>query len=296
MENVLHPAYKGIKSVYVGIVANFLLAIGKAAAGWWGNSYALIADAIESLSDVLTSVVVLVGLYAAARQPDAEHPYGHGKAEPIAGVVVAISLLTAAILIARQSIENIQTPHPVPEPFTLLVLGIVILVKGRLFKMIKKTGEQIKSTSVKGDAWHHLSDAVTSLAAAIGILVAILGGDGYESADDWAALVGCFFISYNAITLFKPAFNELMDAAPSREIVEEVVEIAKGVEGVVRVGKCTVRKMGFDYFVDIHLAVNAQISVKEGHDIGHAVKDAIQKCKPMVMDVLTHIEPEESKK
>jgi cation diffusion facilitator family transporter len=295
MSSQNHPAYKGIRSTYISIFANLILVIIKGLAGFFGNSYALIADAIESLSDVLTSIVVLIGLKASAKQPDESHPYGHGKAEPIAGIFVAISLFIASIMIAKQSIENIQNPHEVPAPFTLFVLIFVIVVKGQLFKRIKKTGDEIDSTAVRGDAWHHLSDALTSLAAAIGILIAIIGGKGYESADDWAALVGSLVIAYNAANLFKPAFNELMDMAPPKELVLEIKEIAFGVEGVKDVEKCIIRKMGFEYFIDIHLIVNGELSVKQGHDIGHAVKNAIKSRKPTVYDVLTHIEPFDEK-
>ncbi|GAB4337654.1 MAG: cation diffusion facilitator family transporter [Flammeovirgaceae bacterium] len=286
-----HPAYKGIRSTYIGIFANLILVIVKGWAGFFGNSYALIADAIESLSDVLTSVVVLIGLKASAKQPDESHPYGHGKAEPIAGIFVSISLFIASLIIAKQSIENIQSPHEAPAPFTLFVLIFVIVVKSQLFKFIKKTGDEIESTAVKGDAWHHLSDALTSLAAAIGIIIAIVGGKGYESADDWAALLGSLAIAYNAINLFKPAFNELMDMAPPKELVLEIKKIALSVEGVQDVEKCIIRKMGFDFFIDIHLIVKGELSVKEGHEIGHAVKNAIKSKKTNVYDVFTHIEP-----
>jgi cation diffusion facilitator family transporter len=284
-------ADKAAKSTLTGIVLSIVLVFVKGIAGIFGNSYALIADAIESASDVVTSVILWFGIKVAARQPDKNHPYGHGKAEPIAAIVVAISLIGAAILIAVQSVENMLTPHSIPESFTLWVLAIVVIGKEVLFRYVIKIGKEIESNAVKADAWHHRSDAITSAAAFIGISIALWGGQGYEAADDWAALFSSVIIIINAYLIFKPAFAEIMDAAPPLEMIERTVRVASKVEGVLEVEKCLIRKMGFEYFADMHVKVNGNLTVYEGHRIAHQVKDAILKENDKIFDVLIHIEP-----
>ena len=287
----IHPAELGIRSVKHGILANIILAIVKGLVGVFGHSFALIADAIESLADVFTSIVVWIGLKTASKAPDEDHPYGHGRAEPLAGIVVAASLIAAAILIAIESIHLIMTPHQGPKWFTLVVLIFIIFIKEWLFRYVQKTANDIGSVSVRGDAWHHRSDALVSLTAAIGISIALIGGKGYESADDWAALIAAVIIVYNAYLIFKPAFEEVMDKAVSEDIVREIRHLAKQVAGVEDIEKCLVRKSGFEYFVDIHIVVDGDLPVREGHRIGHEVKNFIMRHKPLVFNVLTHIEP-----
>ena len=286
-----HPAHRGARSTLVGIIVNAILALIKGVAGVLGNSYALIADAIESASDVFSSFIVWTGLKIASRPPDKTHPYGHGKAEPIAALVVATALLAAALTIALQSIREIITPHHAPAPFTLLVLVLVVITKESLFRFVFSVGEAVQSTAVRTDAWHHRSDAITSAAAFVGISTALIGGPGYEAADDWAALFASVIIAYNAYRLFVPAFNEVMDAAPPKRIESEVRNAAVSVRGVEGLDTCYVRKMGFEFYVDLHVVVDGEISVRRGHDIAHAVKEAVRLANPRVADVLVHIEP-----
>ncbi|MCA9324925.1 cation transporter [Candidatus Saccharibacteria bacterium] len=282
-----------MRSTIVGILVNALLAIVKGAAGFLGNSYALVADAIESSADVLSSLIVFSGLRIAAKPRDDNHPYGHGKAEPLAAAIVSIALIGAAVMISVQSVHEIITPHHAPEPFTLAVLVLVIMVKEGLFRYVFDVGQQVGSTAVKTDAFHHRSDAITSAAAFVGIAVALVGGAGWESSDDWAALFAAVIIFYNAYRLFVPAIAEVMDAAPPRHIEERVRLVAQSVEGVIGLDKCLVRKLGFDLYVDLHVVVSGDISVRKGHEIGHSVRDAICKDNQRIVDVLIHIEPEE---
>ncbi|MGV3557076.1 cation diffusion facilitator family transporter [Larkinella arboricola] len=286
-----HQAERGQKTTLVGIAVNVGLVLIKGMAGWLGNSYALIADAMESATDIITSVFVWVGLRTAARAPDQNHPFGHGKAEPLAALVVSMALLAAAILIAIQSIENIQTPHKTPAPFTLIVLAVVVIVKEILFRRVAQVGAEVESSAVKADAWHHRSDAITSLTAFVGISIALIGGPGYESADDWAALLASAFIVYNAYHIFRPSFGEIMDEAPAGDWKRELETVAMAVPGVKGIEKYRVRKTGFEYFIDLHVQVAGELTVSQGHDIAHAVKDAILEAKPAVYDVLVHIEP-----
>ncbi len=284
-------ADKGLKTTFIGIITSLILALIKGVAGYLGNSYALIADAIESTSDVFTSIIVLAGLRIAKKPADHNHPYGHGKAEPIAGLLVASALFLAAIIIIVQSIHEIITPHHAPAPFTLIVLVLVVLTKELLFRYVLKVGKSVDSVAVKNDAWHHRSDAITSAAAFIGISISLIGGRGYEAADDYAALLASGVIIYNAYRLFKPALYEITDAAPSPEVIVKVRQGAMNVSGVLAIDKCFVRKMGFDYFVDIHVIVDGSITVYEGHDIAHAVKDSLMEQYPKISNVLVHIEP-----
>ena len=281
----------GIRSTLIGMAINLIIAIVKAIAGVVGNSYALIADAIESVSDVLSSLVVIAGLKMSSRPPDANHPYGHGKFEPLTAVFVSMTLFGAAILIAVESLKEIATPHHSPAPFTLIVLILVIIVKEGLFRFVVNVGENVGSIAVKTDAWHHRSDAITSLAAFVGISIAIIGGAGYESADDFAALIAAVIICINAVLLLKPALFELVDTNPNPEIAKSVREVAEKIPGVFGTHKCNVRKLGFDHFVDLDILCDPNASIREGHDIAHNVGEAIHKELPIVTKILVHVEP-----
>lgn len=287
-----HPATIGARTTIIGILANALLAGIKGLAGILGNSYALIADAIESGTDVFSSLVVLGGLRLSKVPPDKDHPYGHGKAEPLAAAVVSLGLIVAALSIAIQSIREIKIPHHAPASFTLLVLVVAVVTKEVLYRFVFKTGISLESTAVKTDAWHHRSDALTSLAAFIGISIALIGGPGYESADDWAALFASGVIAFNGLRLLKPAILEAMDTAPSGEVTKQVLQTANQVPGVIGLDKCFVRKMGFDYYVDLHVIVDANLPVREAHKIGHDVKDQLRSQYARIRDVLVHIEPD----
>ncbi|MCX6159034.1 MAG: cation diffusion facilitator family transporter [Ignavibacteriae bacterium] len=283
-----------MRSTIFGIIGNILLAVIKGLAGFFGNSYALIADAIESTSDVFSSLIVLIGLKISTKPKDKNHPYGHGKAEPIVAIVVSLTLLGAAFTIAYQSVQEIATPHHTPAAFTLLVLVLVVAVKETLFRYVFKVGAEVQSTAVKTDAWHHRSDAITSVAAFIGISVALIFGKGYESADDWAALLASGIIAFNAYNLFRPALAEIMDEAPPENLEQDIRITAETVEGVIEVEKCFIRKMGFDYFVDLHVIVDGELTVREGHIIAHNVKDSLLKSELRIIDVLIHTEPNDT--
>ena len=287
----IHPAEQGMRSTLVGIGVNLVLAIIKATAGVLGNSYALIADAVESTLDVVSSMIVWTGLKISARPPDANHPYGHGKAEPLAAVAVALALFGAAVGIAIESVREIRTPHHAPAAFTLVVLVLVIITKETLFRYVFTVGDVTSSTAVKSDAWHHRSDAITSVAAFIGISVALIGGAGYESADDWAALFASWIIGFNAYNLLRPALAELTDAAPDPKLEEQVRMVAEAVAGVLGTHKCHVRKMGFDYYVDLDVIVAGTMTVSAAHTVAHEVQDAIRRANPLFSKVLIHIEP-----
>ena len=280
-----------IKTTYFSILSNTSLAIIKGLAGIFGNSYALIADAIESTPDIFSSLLVLLGLKYAKRPADKNHPYGHGKIEPLITFVVVAFLVTSATIIAYESIQNIQTPHKTPKAWTLLVLGAIIVWKEISFQVVIRKSKETNSSSLKADAWHHRSDAITSIMAFIGISIALIFKEGYETADDWAALLASFFILYNSYLIFRPALGEIMDEHVYDDLIEEIREKSLEVEGVLGTEKCFVRKAGMKYHVDLHAIVDSTITVKEGHDIAHKLKDHLRKQLPDLGHVLIHIEP-----
>jgi len=280
-----------VKATYFSIVGNTCLAIIKSIAGVFGNSYALIADAIESTTDIFASFLVLFGIKYSNRPADANHPYGHGRVEPLITFLVVGFLITSASIIAYESVINIRTPHELPKPWTLIVLGAIIIWKEFSFRLVMKRGIQTNSSSLKADAWHHRSDAITSVAAFIGISIALFLGKGYESADDWAALFTSAFILYNSYLIFRPALGEIMDEHLYEDLEAEIRKIAVSVDGVIDTEKCFIRKSGMKFHVDLHAVVDGTISVKEGHDISHLLKDTLRENIVDLGHVLIHIEP-----
>ena len=280
-----------VKATYFSIIGNVCLALIKGLAGFFGNSYALIADAIESTTDIFSSFLVLFGIKYSNKPPDENHPYGHGRAEPLVTFLVVGFLITSATIIAYESLNNIRTPHELPKSWTLFVLGAIIIWKEYSFRTVMKRSIETNSSSLKADAWHHRSDAITSVAAFIGISIALILGKGYESADDWAALFASVFICYNSYLIFRPALGEIMDEHLNDDLILEIRKVAQGVEGVVDTEKCFIRKAGMKYHVDLHAIVNANITVKEGHDISHLLKDTLRAKIPELGHVLIHIEP-----
>ena len=282
---------RSLRATFLGLAANVTLTVAKFLAGVFGHSQALIADAVESLADIFSSIIVWRGLVVAETPPDEDHPYGHGKAEPLAAAIVSAMLLLAAGLIAFHSLQGIIEPRVAPSPWTLIILIAVIAVKEILFRFVLHEAAHVESSAVKTDAWHHRADAITSAAAFTGITIALVGGKGYENADNWAALAAAFVIAFNGWRLLRPAFNELMDRAPDRVVIEQMTKIAAVIPGVANVEKCFVRKMGWQLFVDMHIEVDPQMTVVRSHEIAHAVKDKIRETMPNVRDVLIHIEP-----
>lgn len=282
---------QGTRGVLAGLFVNLGLAVIKIAAGILGNTYALIADGIESLLDVFSSLIVLSGLKIGAIPPDRDHPFGHGKAESLAALAVSLGLLAAAAGIAIASVNEILHPDQSPAPFTLLVLIIVIFCKEVLFQKLIHVGQKAHSLSVQVDAWHHRSDALTSLAAFVGISVALLGGENLKGADDWAALLASLVIGYNGFTLLNMAVQEIMDAAADPAIVSAIRLSALSVDGVKGVEKCLVRKSGTHFFVEIHVEVDGNMTVTVSHQLAHQVKDKLIASPLPLADVVVHIEP-----
>jgi len=282
-----------IRTTYFSIIGNTALAIIKGLGGFFGNSYALIADAIESLTDIFSSLLVLFGLKYANRPPDKNHPYGHGRAEPLVTFLVVGFLITSATIIAYESIKNIRTPHQLPHLWTLFILAPLIIWKEISFRLVIKKAKETNSSSLKADAWHHRSDAITSITAFIGISIALYFGKGYETADDWAALFAAGFILYNSFLIFRPALGEIMDEHLYDDLVDDIRKSSLTVDGILATEKCLIRKAGMQYHVDLHAIVDKNISVKAGHDLAHKLKNTLRSELPQLGHVLIHIEPNE---
>ena len=290
-ESTLSNEKKAINTIVFSIVGNCFLALIKCFAGFFGNSYALIADAIESTTDIFSSILVLFGLKYANKPADKNHPYGHGKIEPLITFLLVGFLVISATFIAHESIQNIKNPHALPEKWTLIVLLLIIAWKELSFRIVIQKSEETNSSSLKADAWHHRSDAITSVAAFIGISMALLLGKGYESADDWAALFASGFIFYNSYLIFRPALGEIMDEHFYDDLVEDIRRISLTVDGIIATEKCFIRKVGMIYHVDLHAKVNGSISVTDGHNLAHQLKDTLRAEIPQLGHVLIHIEP-----
>lgn len=275
------------------MLGNVGMVVIKGLTGYFGNSHALIADAIESATDVVSSLLVLFGIKYANKPADKNHPYGHGRAEPLVTFLVVGFLIASAVFIAYESVKNIQTQHDLPKPYTLIVLGVIIIWKEILYRSVIKKGIQINSSSLKADAWHHRSDAISSIAAFIGISISLILGKGYESADDWAALFASGFILYNSYLIFRPALGEIMDEHFYDDLITEIRQVSHHVDGIINTEKCFIRKVGMKYHVDLHAVVDAHLSVKEGHQLAHKLKDTLHQKISQLGQILIHIEPNE---
>jgi cation diffusion facilitator family transporter len=280
-----------VETTYFSILSSAALALIKGITGYFGNSFALIADAIESTTDILSSFIVLLGIKYANKPADENHPYGHGRAEPLVTFIVVGFLIVSAVVIGYQSIRNIQTPHDLPKPFTLIVLGFIILWKEISFRKVLQKSKEIGSSALKADAWHHRSDAITSVAAFIGNSVAIIGGKGYEAADDWAALFASGFILYNCYLIFRPALGEIMDEHLYDDLIAEIRQISIQVNGILDTEKCFIRKIGMVYHLELHAIVDGNISVRDGHELAHKLGDLLKEKIEGLTYIVVHIEP-----
>lgn len=285
--------HRGIRLAQLGLLVNGVLALVKLIAGILGNSYALIADAVESMADMFSSVIVWSGLRVSSRGADDRYPFGYGKAEAVSAMIVGLMLVGAAIGIAIEAIREIRIPQRSPAPFTLVVLVAVVLVKEILFRVVNKSATSLGSQAVRADAWHHRSDAITSMAAFIGISIALIKGPGWEAADDWAALFASGLILYNGFGIMRPAVQELMDRSPNQELLRAVDSAAHGVEGVLATEKVKARKSGARFLVEMHVQAESSLSLQAAHILSGKVKHAIRSAVPSVQDVLVHMEPYE---
>lgn len=276
----------------LGIGANVSLTIIKFFWGILGNSYALIADAIESATDIVGSAIVYLGVKHAQKPADSNHPYGHGKTEPMAGLAVSILLIFAVLEIAKGAILRIQNPETgIPALWTLWILLAVVLLKGWLFLRAIAIGKSLQSTAVTGDAYHHLSDAMTTGVALAGTVLALFAGPDFSSSADWAALIAAGFMCYNIYHIGWPAIRELLDERDDHEMEELIKQIIEKNRDIKNINVCIVRKSWFDRIVELRLLIDGEKTVREWHRIAHTVEDTIKLKYPNIIHVTTHTEP-----
>ncbi len=281
----------GIGTARLGVLVNLVLAIFKGLAGILGNSYALVADAVESVADIAGGLVVWGGLSVASRDADTDHPYGHGKAEPLATAVVGLMLLGAALGIMIEAVRELRIPHQAPAPFTLAVLVGVVLVKETLFRRVLQAAKVDASGAVFADAWHHRSDAITSGAAFLGISAALIGGAGWEWCDEAAAIIAALVILANGVRILRPAVHELMDGAADEAFLESVSAAAFATPGVRQIEKLRARRVGTQFDVDLHVQADPALTLHEAHILSGIVKGRIRSAAPAACHVLVHMEP-----
>jgi cation diffusion facilitator family transporter len=286
---------RGERVTLIGMAISVVLSVVKIGGGLLGRSHALVADGVESLLDVFGSSLVLGSLRVSSRPPDSKHPYGHGKAEALAALVTASTLVLVSLAIAIASIRQIHTPRSLPEPFTLGILILVVIVKEVLGRFLLREGRDIHSRAVETDAWHHRSDAFTSLAAFVGISLALWKGPAWAAADDWAALFACAIIGYNGVYLFVAALDDVMDAAQPETVQMRIREVAMSVPGVTGTHNLRVRRSGMLLLVDLDVIVDGDMTVRRGHDIAHDVKAALLDSDLRIQNVLVHVEPDEQR-
>ncbi|MBM4222722.1 MAG: cation transporter [Gammaproteobacteria bacterium] len=280
-----------IKTIRWSMLTNAVLAIIKIAGGYYGHSHALIADGLESTTDVFSSLVLLIAMHFACKKPDKKYPYGYGKLESFSSALSVIFLFICGLSICISSLQNLQTPHQSPDILTVYILCGILIWKELCFRFVLYSAEKTHSVALSIEAWHHRSDAVTSLAALVGVSCAIFLGPGFEQADEWAALFAAGVIFYNAYHLIQPVWYELVDGNTYPELEQQIRESAIHCEGVLGIEKCYIRKSGMHYHVELHVQVNPEISVDIGHRIGHAVKRAIILECPRIQTVIPHVEP-----
>ncbi len=276
---------------FISLLVNLMFALCKGIAGVFGNSFALVADAIESMTDVFSSLLVFLGIKYATRPADNNHPYGHGKVEPLVTFVIVGFLLFSSGIILYNAIDNIGTAHEKPKMYTIFVLLAVVISKECIYRFMHQKGQDTHSTSLNSEAWHHRSDAISSGMALIGIVIAIFGGEGYESADDYAAIITAGIIIFNTYLIFRPALGEIMDEHLHCDLEDDIRTLSKAHFPETETEKLFIRKYGMFYHIDMHLMVNPKMNVYDAHVLSHQVKDLLMKANPHICNILIHIEP-----
>lgn len=287
---------KAERGAWVGIGGNIALALLKGAVGYMSGSKALIADALHSASDVFGSLAVLVGLRASKRPPDEDHPYGHGKAEPIAAIVVSVLLLVVGIEIGISSVKAIYNGVDAPPgKIALIAIVISIIVKEAMFRYKYKLGKKLSSQALIANAWEHRSDVYSSIAALIGVGGAIvghyLGNNGFYYLDPLAGLFVSLLVLRMGYRMVMESIHNTMDHVLHKEDASELLATVQRIKGVIAVDELRAREHGHYVIADIKISVNPRISVQEGHDIAKLVKQTLMKRFTHVSDVFVHVNP-----
>ncbi|MBD5781216.1 cation transporter [Pelagicoccus sp. NFK12] len=278
----------------MSLLANVSLAGVKLLVGFFGNSFALVADGVESLADIVSSAIVWTGFRVSDKDADHEHPYGHGKAEAIAALLASVGLLVSASFIAYHAIGEIGRSHEVPALFTVPILLGIICIKEWLHFVLRRSGERMGSPALKAEAWHHRSDSLTSMGVLLGICIAVFAGPGYEAADDIAALLVTGLIVFNAVRIARPALDELMDRRVDDFRIDAIEEVARSIEGIECLETIMVRRSGRQFVAEIHMEVAPDMTIEKGHRLSHRLKDALLADPELrLTHVVVHVEPAE---
>lgn len=281
---------------WIGIVGNIVLALAKFVAGYFSGSKALIADAAHSASDVAGSAAVLIGLKAAKKPPDEDHPYGHGKAESISAIIVSMLLIIVGIEVGMSAIKAISGGElEVPRWYALAVVAVAIVAKEVMFQYKFRLGKQLNSQALIANAWEHRSDVYSSLAALVGIggamLSTIVGIPWLVYLDPVAGILVAFMVVRMGYKLIMESIHNTMDHVMHEEDTAEIKEAVENVKGVLAVDDLRAREHGHYVIVDVKISVNPRITVLEGHDIAKNVKQTLLHRFPHVSDVFTHVNP-----
>jgi cation diffusion facilitator family transporter len=287
-----HLYHDAIRATWLGLTVNLLLGCAKLAGGLVGQSYALISDAVNSLGDVFTSVAVLLAFHVAQKPADAEHPYGHTRAEAIAGSNVAVLVIISALCVGWGAIQGFSRhARQVPPVWTLSIAASNVVIKEALYQYKIRLGRRAGSSALIANAWDHRADALSALVVLIGLLLVRTGGPQFLAMDEIAALFVVAVIVTSATRLLWSSAQELMDAQAAGTFVSLIRNSAAAVPGVERIDKLWVRKSGLEYLVDIHIQVRADQTVDEGHRISHLVKDELFNRFNNLRGVMVHLEP-----
>jgi cation diffusion facilitator family transporter len=282
---------EGRRVALAGVLVSALLSIGNVVIGRQTGSLSVLAIGIEFAGDVLASSVVLVGLFVASRPPDANHPYGHGRIETVAGLFVAFVLMAGGVAIVLGGVSTLGEHAVVPGGLAVLALAVTMVVRAVTCLMKFGAARRIGSLALRSDGWNDAVDILSGAAALGAVLLARLDPDAFQTADSWGAIVVGMIVGWTGARLARAATLDLADTMPSAAMIEEAHRVALAVPGVIAVEKKFARKTGLQYHVDLHLEVDPEMSVRESHRIGHEVQARVRDTLPWVADVLVHIEP-----
>ncbi len=283
------------KVTWIGLFANLFLTAIKFTAGIFGRSQAIIADAVHSLSDSITDVAILVGSVFWARPSDADHPYGHRRIETIITIFIGLALATAGVGLGWEGLTSMQEVRSEPPGMIAFYAACLsIVVKEILYRWTIRVGRQVKSSALVANAWHHRSDAISSLPAALAVGGAVIFPK-WTFLDHVGAVVVSIFILQAAFKIVWPGIRELTESGAPVEITRQFSRIAKQTEGVSEVHALRSRYIGSRMYVDMHIVVDGNLTVLEGNRIAHAVADRIQEEEADVIDVVVHVDPIEEK-
>lgn len=283
---------RGSQVALVSIAASGLLAIANISLGWTGGSTSVVAAGVEFAGDVLASTVVLVGLRFGALPADADHPYGHGRAETLGGLIVGLILVLSGLGICIRSAQKIAEVHPPPAVYTMYPLAAAIFVKSGLSMLKFQVGRSIRSASLVADAWNDAVDILSAMAAMLAVFLTMYDPARFLAADHYGGFTVGLVVIFTGLRVTRDASLELMDTMPESALIEQVRKVAMEVPNVSGVEKCFARKTGLQYHVDLHLEVHPDITVRASHDIATMVRIRIKETIPDIADVLVHVEPD----